>query len=62
MTTIGTPDRGSTMNSNAFIRAHPLLTYFALAFAISWGAALTVVGPHGFPGELPEKMLLEVDQ
>jgi uncharacterized protein len=34
----------------AFIKRHPLLTYFALAFAISWGVVLIVVGPGGFPG------------
>jgi uncharacterized protein len=34
----------------AFIKKHPLLCYFALAFAISWGGILIVVGPSGFPG------------
>jgi hypothetical protein len=30
-----------------FIKSHPLLSYFALAFGISWGAILivVVVGP-----------------
>jgi uncharacterized protein len=28
----------------AFIKSHPVLTYYALAFAISWGAILIVVG------------------
>src|SRR5918995_7070475 len=27
----------------AFVKGHPLLSYFALAFAISWGAVLTVI-------------------
>jgi hypothetical protein len=33
----------------AFIKRHPLLSYFALTFAISWGLALIiiVVGPGG---------------
>jgi len=33
----------------AFIKRHPLLTYFALTFAISWGAILIAVGPSGIP-------------
>jgi membrane protease YdiL (CAAX protease family) len=33
----------------AFIKRHPVLTYFALTFAISWGAILIVVGPGGIP-------------
>ena len=32
----------------AFIKRHALLSYFALAFALSWGAVLIVVG--GIPG------------
>jgi uncharacterized protein len=34
----------------AFIERHPLLSYFALTFAISWGSFVLVVGPGGFPG------------
>ena len=34
----------------ASIRSHPTLTYFALAFAVSWGGVLIVVGPGGIPG------------
>jgi membrane protease YdiL (CAAX protease family) len=30
------------------ITRHPVLTYFALTFAISWGGFLVVVGPGGF--------------
>jgi membrane protease YdiL (CAAX protease family) len=33
----------------AFIKRHSLTTYFALTFAISWGAILIVVGPGGIP-------------
>ena len=29
---------------------HPVPTYFALTFAISWGGVLIVVGPGGIPG------------
>jgi len=34
----------------AFVESHPLLSYFAVAFAISWGTILFVVGlgPGGF--------------
>lgn len=31
------------------IKGHPLLGYFTLAFAISWGIVLIVVGPGGIP-------------
>jgi membrane protease YdiL (CAAX protease family) len=30
------------------VRKHPLLAYYILAFAISWGAILVIVGPSGF--------------
>ena len=44
----------------AFIKRHPVLTYFALTFAISWGGVLLVIGG---PGRIPAnaeqaKMLL----
>lgn len=32
-----------------FSRNHPVLTYFALTFVISWGGILLVVGPGGVP-------------
>lgn len=38
----------------AFIRNHPVLTYFALTFAISWGGFILLVGPDGIPAP-PEK-------
>jgi len=34
----------------AFIKRHPVLTYFALTFAISWGGILMVIGPGGILG------------
>lgn len=34
----------------AFIVRHPVLSYYALVFAISWGGILTAVGPAGFLG------------
>ncbi len=38
------------MTIKAFMTRHPVATYFALTFAISWGGLLTVVGPGGFIG------------
>lgn len=38
------------MNANRnTIKSYPLIIYFFLAFAISWGAIYISVGPHGFP-------------
>ena len=35
----------------AFIKRHPVLTYFTLTFALSWGGILLVIcGPGGIPG------------
>jgi membrane protease YdiL (CAAX protease family) len=42
----------------AFIKRHPLLTYFALAFAVSWGGILIVVGPGGIPGNSEQLEML----
>ena len=39
----------------AFIKRHPVLTYFSLAFVISWGGVLLVSGgPAGFPNTKEE--------
>jgi membrane protease YdiL (CAAX protease family) len=35
------------------IKRHPLLTYYALVFAISWGGGLIVLGPEGLVGNKP---------
>jgi len=32
---------------SAFIKRHPVLTFYVLAFAISWGGILIVVGGPG---------------
>lgn len=34
---------------NAFIKRHPVLTYYALTFAISWGGVCILGAPHGMP-------------
>lgn len=33
-----------------FLKRHPVLTYYALVFAISWGGILILAGPGGLPG------------
>ena len=33
----------------AFFKGHPLLSFYALVFAISWGGVLIVAGPGGLP-------------
>ena len=33
----------------AFIKSHPVLTYFALTFAISWGGVYILGAPYGMP-------------
>src|SRR5215216_4716881 len=39
----------------AFIKSHPVLTYFGLVLAISWGGVLIVVGPYGIPATNKEQ-------
>jgi uncharacterized protein len=34
---------------NSFVKRHPVLSYFALTFAISWGGILIFLAPVGFP-------------
>lgn len=42
-----------------FIKRHPLLTYFTLAFAISWGGLLLLIGgPGAIPSPNEQAMLL----
>jgi membrane protease YdiL (CAAX protease family) len=38
------------MHSTALIRRHPVVSFYVLAFAISWGAIVAVVGPAGMTG------------
>jgi membrane protease YdiL (CAAX protease family) len=44
--------KGDTVRTiKAFIKKHPVLTYYALVFAMSWGGILLIVGgPGGIPG------------
>jgi membrane protease YdiL (CAAX protease family) len=43
----------------AFIKKHPVLTYYALVFAMSWGGILLIVGgPGGIPGSSEEVEML----
>src|SRR5829696_9897996 len=35
--------------AKTLIKRHPLLSYFALAFAITWGSFVLAVGPGGIP-------------
>ena len=39
----------------AFIKSHPLLSYFGLVLAISWGSVLIVVGHYGIPATNKEQ-------
>jgi membrane protease YdiL (CAAX protease family) len=36
--------------TRAFVTRHPVATYYALVFAMSWGGVLMLVGPGGLPG------------
>jgi membrane protease YdiL (CAAX protease family) len=43
----------------AFVKKHPVLTYYALVFAMSWGGILLIVGgPGGIPGSSEEVEML----
>jgi membrane protease YdiL (CAAX protease family) len=48
-------------NISGFIKRHPVVTYFVLAYAIAWGIILMVAGSKGFQAdrfELPDVMLM----
>lgn len=38
----------------AFVKSYPLLSYFALTFAITWGLFVLAVGPGGIPASKEE--------
>ena len=42
----------------AFVTRHPVRTYFALAFAVSWAGVLFVVGPGGIPTTIEHLMTI----
>lgn len=42
-------DKTATSNQG-FIKSHPIVTYYILVFAISWGCILAVIGPGRFIG------------
>jgi membrane protease YdiL (CAAX protease family) len=44
------PEVPAASTRPAFITRHAVLTYYAIAFAISWGAILLAVGPDGWFG------------
>jgi uncharacterized protein len=49
-TTVKRPEMGTERartGITGFIRRHPVATFYALAFAISWGAILLILGPDG---------------
>lgn len=46
--------------SRAFITRHPLLTYFALVFSISWGGILIAVSSSGIPANAEQSAMLLV--
>jgi membrane protease YdiL (CAAX protease family) len=41
------------MGISAFAKRHPIVTYYGLMFAISWGLGLIVLGSDGFVGSKP---------
>ena len=51
------PSRESTLSPRgSFIQRHPVVSYYVLTFAISWGGILLVIGgPGGIPGT-PEQI------
>jgi hypothetical protein len=44
--------------TEAFVTRHPVRTYFALAFAVSWAGVLFVVGPGGIPTTIEHLMTI----
>lgn len=52
------PEGGINMQMNVFIRNHPVATYFALTFVISWGAILILAGPNGLPVAADQAVVL----
>jgi membrane protease YdiL (CAAX protease family) len=47
---------GMATTVTAFVRQHPVLAYYALTFAVSWGGVFLVVGPGGLPATPEQRM------
>jgi membrane protease YdiL (CAAX protease family) len=48
------PQEGHMMSIiRTFMKQHPVPSYYALVFAISWGGSLIVLGPEGLVGNKP---------
>ena len=46
--TVISSDRRIVMTIKSFIQRHPVIAFYSLTFAISWGACLAILGPGGF--------------
>ena len=48
----------SSPQPGGFVQRHPVLTYYVLTFAISWGGVLALVGLGGLPARLDQRMTI----
>src|SRR5688572_24905557 len=54
----GTGKKGVMNAVKVFITRHPVRTYFALAFVVSWAGVLFVLGPGGIPTTIENLMTI----